>query len=235
MKMCVVLHVDYELPGAVAKWATDQGFDISVCRPFDGEALPEVDHLDWVVSMGGPQTSLKLHDYPYLLDEVEFLKNAINQEKMVLGFCLGSQLIGEALGATTERSPEKEIGYFKIQLTDAGKKDQFLSGLPECFKVMHWHNDMPGLTADCEILAHSKGCPRQIIRYRDHVYGFQCHLEMIEEYIPDLIDRGYIEPGSHQFIQSKEELQAHDFSQTNAFMRKILDKMQQFYLACCCR
>jgi GMP synthase - Glutamine amidotransferase domain len=41
-------------------------------------------------------------------------------QKAVLGVCLGSQLIGEALGAKFGHSPEKEIGKFPIMLTEEG-------------------------------------------------------------------------------------------------------------------
>jgi len=37
--------------------------------------------------------------------------------------------------------------------------------------VGHWHNDMPGLTAECMVLATSEKCPRQIVEYGPVVYG----------------------------------------------------------------
>jgi GMP synthase (glutamine-hydrolysing) len=70
-----------------------------------------------------------------------------------MSFCLGAQLIGEALGAKTERSPEKETGVYPIELTAAGTRDPLLRGLPGTFPAIHWHNDMPGLTDDTAVLA----------------------------------------------------------------------------------
>ncbi len=48
------------------------------------------------------------------LAEQAVIKKAIQANKIVLGVCLGSQLIGEALGAKFEHSPEREIGKFPI-------------------------------------------------------------------------------------------------------------------------
>jgi GMP synthase (glutamine-hydrolysing) len=41
---------------------------------------------------------------------------------------LGAQLIGEALGAKTERSPEKEVGVSPIQLTPEAQSNFLLYG-----------------------------------------------------------------------------------------------------------
>ncbi|WP_222597247.1 glutamine amidotransferase-related protein [Chitinophaga pinensis] len=89
----------------------------------------------------------------------------------------GAQLIGQALGADVEQSPQKEIGVFPIQLTAAGKRSSKFTHMAEAREVGHWHNDMPGLTADSKVLAYSDGCPRQIVEYTDLVYGLQCHME----------------------------------------------------------
>lgn len=73
--------------------------------------------------MGGPQSPLALAKDPYLKDEIDLIKKAIHADKGVLGFCLGAQLIGEALGGRTESSPEKEIGVYPISLTSEGLQD----------------------------------------------------------------------------------------------------------------
>ena len=58
------------------------------------------------------QSPLQIEESPYLADEIAAIKAALAQNKRVLGFCLGAQLIGEALGAKTARSPEKEVGVY---------------------------------------------------------------------------------------------------------------------------
>ena len=85
---------------------------------------------------------------------------------------MGAQLIGEAFGAKTARIPEKEVGVYPINLADEASNDSLLQGLPSSFSVIHWHNDMPGFAETSVLLASSLGCPRQIVRYKDNVYGF---------------------------------------------------------------
>ena len=97
--------------------------------------------------MGGPQSpATSLAECPYFDSKKEqaFIASMITANKVVLGVCLGSQLIGEALGAAYQPSPEKEIGKFAITLTDAGLNHPLFSHFGSELNVGHWHNDMPG-------------------------------------------------------------------------------------------
>ncbi|STD27438.1 glutamine amidotransferase [Enterobacter asburiae] len=91
--------------------------------------------------------------------EMRLIGRAIEAGKTVIGVCLGSQLIGEALGAAFCHSPEKEIGKFPVRLTDAGKANPLFKDFGHELNVGHWHNDMPGLTPQAKVLAYSEGCP----------------------------------------------------------------------------
>src|SRR5690349_9474416 len=118
MKILFLLHAPFELPGLIESWASGQGFECTYASPFAGEEIPQSKlGIDLIVSMGGPQSAaLDLSNYIYLKEEVDLIRNALNARTPVLGFCLGAQLIGEALGARTERSPHKEIGIYPITL-----------------------------------------------------------------------------------------------------------------------
>lgn len=225
MRIQYIVHADFELPGAVEMWAKRNGLQESLCRPFAGENVPRPDDYDLLVVMGGPQSASNIEEAPYLAEEIALIRKTIGAGIPVLGICLGAQLIGEALGARTERSPNKEIGVFPIELTEEGLNDPLLRGLPTRFSVAHWHNDMPGLTAEAAILAGSRGCPRQIIRYSPLVYGFQCHPEINKGNMQAMVDHcsGDLSPG--EFIQAREELLDCDFAKANELMDRIMDNL----------
>lgn len=138
-------------------------------RVYLNDPLPStVEDIDFLIVMGGPQspdTTVEMCPHFNSLAEQAVIKKAIQANKIVLGVCLGSQLIGEALGAKFEHSPEREIGKFPIMLTEYGLKNSLFSHLGKMTEVGHWHNDMPGLTSDAKIIAFSAGCPRQIVEY----------------------------------------------------------------------
>lgn len=57
-------------------------------------------------------------------------------------------------------------------MTDAGKTSEMFSHFGHVLEMGHWHNDMPVLTPDAEVIARSESCPRQIVAYSGLVYGF---------------------------------------------------------------
>lgn len=223
MNILFIIHADFEMPGIIESWAKENRFTYRICRPFAGETLPTVADFDWLIVMGGPQSPRDAKTARYLQDEIDLITRALIADKTILGFCLGAQLIGEALGAKTEKSPYKEVGFFPITLTQEGKSDPLLKHLPPEFPVMHWHNDMPGLTPHSKVLAASLGCPRQIVRYSPRVYGFQCHLEPTLHNIKEMIAhcKTDLEPG--RFVQSEAELLQGDFFTLNSRMVSILN------------
>lgn len=226
MKVLFLLHAEFERPGILESWASERKFELSYCSAFAGDTLPKSNlAVDLVISMGGPQSAaFDLHKHSYLQDEVDLLRNALKAGIFVLGFCLGAQLIGEALGARTERSPNKEIGVYPITLTEDGINDPLLQGLPKTFPVFHWHSDMPGLTAESKILATSRGCPRQIIQYLPHAYGFQCHPEMTLQIANDLVSNCAEDFTEGEYIQPPEEILSQDFHALNyEHMTRMLD------------
>jgi len=216
MRIQYVLHADFELPGRIEQWAARRGHAQARCKPFRGERLPDVSEFDLLVVMGGPQSARELGAAPYLAREIELIAGALRQDLPVLGICLGAQLLGEACGARTERSPEREIGFFPIDLTEAGRTDPVLRGLPPRFVVAHWHGDMPGLAPGCAVLATSAGCPRQIVRYAPKAYGFQCHPEFTAECVGLMLQHGAADLAPGPYVQSAERMRAEDLSDMHA-------------------
>lgn len=225
MKIHYIMHADFETIGVIDEWAKEKGYSVTGTKLYKGEKLPSVNDFDFLIVLGGPQSPLKVDQYPYLLDEINFIKLAISQQKRVLGFCLGAQLISEALGGHTKQSPNKEIGIYPIRLTAEGQKDQLFSGFPEVFDAIHWHNDMPGIPAGAELLATSEGCPIQAVRFSDKVYGFQFHMEITRDGIADLINHcpGDLKPS--RFTHTESELRSADLSGIHDRMKLILDRL----------
>lgn len=237
MRIHFIQHESFEDPGAYMSWAQSRGHEISVSKVFLYQELPDsVQDMDMLVVMGGPQSpNTSPAECPYFnaRAEIELIKRCVTSGKMVIGVCLGAQLLGEAFGAKVEQSPQREIGVFPILLTHEGLQDGRLSHLGMQARVGHWHNDMPGLTADSKLLAFSKGCPRQIIAYSDFVYGFQCHLEFNPDIISDLIahDPTLSQAAEHhRYIQKPEELCSFDYSEMNQMLFRFLDRLSADFL-----
>lgn len=238
MRVHFIVHEDFEAPGAYEIWARNRGHEVTFSRVYAGEKLPkDIQGIDLLIIMGGPQdpaVTVKECAHFDSKGEQAVIASAVNSGKAVIGICLGSQLIGEALGAPFAHSPEKEIGKFPITLTEAGSKHEMFSHFGQTLEVGHWHNDMPGLTADAEIIAYSAGCPRQIVAYSELVYGFQCHMELTLDVVELLIahsEKDLNRAAEYRFVNTPEELRAHDYSKMNEALFTFLDKLEVRYIS----
>lgn len=230
MHIHFIQHELFEAPGAFLIWAKRKELRITFSKVFDNEPLPDsIDKIDILIVLGGPQNpNTTLEECPHFNanNEISFIKKCIENDKVVIGVCLGSQLISHALNSQFAHSPEKEIGVFPIQLTKEGLQDEKLKHFSPSLLVGHWHSDMPGLTPDCKILATSEGCPRQIVSYSDKVYGFQCHLELTLEAVKLLVDhdKDISSNTQHRFIQNPDDIVNYDYTEMNNNLYLFLDK-----------
>ncbi len=211
MRVHFIVHESFEAPGAYETWAINQGHDVTYSRVYAGDRLPaDAVGIDFLIVMGGPQDpDTTLEECPHFNAKAEqaLIASAVKTGKAVIGICLGSQLIGEALGAPFSHSPEKEIGKFPITLTEDGRKDEMFSHFGKTLEVGHWHNDMPGLTPEAKIIAYSEGCPRQIVAYSDRVFGFQCHMELTLDVVERLIahsEKDLSRAAEYRFVDTPE-------------------------------
>lgn len=236
MKVHFIQHETFEAPGAYLEWAKQKNHTVTVSKVYERQPLPETaEDIDLLIVMGGPQNpDTTTEEYPHFNAEAEIalIRKCIEVGKAIVGICLGSQLIGEALGAKFEHSPEKEIGVLPIQLTADGLQDEKINHFGSTLAVGHWHNDMPGLTKHSRILATSIGCPRQIVAYSNLVYGFQCHMELTPEVVELLIAEEVdflTNNTTHRFVQKPDEIRSYSFTEMNDKLFTFLDKLAEEY------
>ncbi len=216
-------------PGEYLAWAERHGYETKITRCWEFEDVPDEPDADMLVVLGGMQNpATSKEECPYFDSSAEraLISKYVDEEKIVIGICLGAQLVGEALGAPYLHSPEREIGPVETRLTEEGRADPFFADFPDVFPTGQWHNDMPGLTDDAEIIAESDGCPRQIVRYGRWVYGFQAHMEFTPEIIEGGIEQAapsLKKPG--RYIQTAEQLRSYDYTEMNALLSGFLDAL----------
>ncbi len=230
MRMHYLQHVPFEGPANIATWVKTQGGTVSGTRLFDGEVPPAIDAFDWLVVMGGPMNIYEEDKYPWLASEKKFISAAIAGNKIVLGVCLGAQLISDVLGGKVYRNPRKEIGWFPVSLTPEARECPVFGALPEQFTAFHWHGDTFHLPEQAIRTAFSTACAAQAFTYNGgRVIGLQFHLECSTESVRLLVDNSREELVDGAFIQKEREIisgQRH-LSEVNGTMHTLLDALKK--------
>jgi GMP synthase (glutamine-hydrolysing) len=175
----VLQHAAAEGPAAIGDALQRRGIATRVVRVDRGEPVPaELADAGALVVMGGPMGVYEADRHPHLRDELRLIEDALRRGRPILGVCLGSQLLAAALGARVHPSGGKEIGWYRIDLTDAAAVDGLLHGAPRSFNGLCWHGDVFDLPAGAVRLASSALTEQQAFRYGATAYGLLFHLEM---------------------------------------------------------
>ncbi|PZX17655.1 GMP synthase (glutamine-hydrolysing) [Palleronia aestuarii] len=118
-----------------------------------------------------------------------------------LGCCYGIGVMGHVLGAPVGKGRFGEpVGLADCGLTEAGRADPVLEGLPDRFPAFVGHKEaVEALPSGCRHLVESPTCPYQMIRFGQNVYATQFHPEADAESFALRIrlyrERGYFAPG----------------------------------------
>ena len=225
MRIHSLQHVPFEGLGSIADWAKAHNAPLRTSQLFSDAPLPKLEAFDWLVVMGGPMNIYEEERYPWLRGEKALIKEAIAAGKVVLGVCLGAQLIADCLGAKVTRNPHREIGWFPLTTVHPA----WASTLPAQVLVMHWHGDTFALPAGALHLAASEACPNQGFIFQGRVVGLQFHLETTPESLMGLIEHGQddLSPAG-PYIQTREEMLSDPerFPVINRMMAALLDRLR---------
>ena len=107
---------------------------------------------DNYIILGGHMGSYDDQKFTYLQEEKEWLKYAINSNAKILGICLGSQLIADAMGGAAFLSKNIEFGFKNLEfLIDDSLFDDF-----KHTKVFSWHRDTFNIPPDATLIAKTE-------------------------------------------------------------------------------
>lgn len=118
LRVHTLLHVPFEGIGCIAGWIGKNNFSKTETRLWESAQCPPMENFDMLIIMGGPMSVNDEAKYDWLYHEKNFIEEAINQGKQVLGICLGSQLIANVLGAKVYPNKLKEIGWFPVRMNE---------------------------------------------------------------------------------------------------------------------
>ncbi|WP_342421044.1 type 1 glutamine amidotransferase [Paenibacillus sp. FSL E2-0178] len=233
MRIHCLQHVPFEAPEEIAVWAGNRGHVLTTTLMYEAQALPSIDEFDMLVIMGGPMGVNDEEMIPWLKGEKAFIDAAIRSRKLMLGICLGAQLIAEQIGGEVYKNKWNEIGWFPVRLAGDANTSTFFRAFPEQFVPFHWHGDTFSLPAGAKRLAFSLGCANQCFEYEDYVAGLQFHLEVNDPSIRKIIGNCAEQLKREEYVQTQSEMvnQLEKVKASNELMFTLLDAMEDKFLS----
>ena len=183
-KLLVFQHAPSEPLGVLDPMLRRAGFRIRYVNFFrEPAAQPDVERYNGLIVLGGPMHADQTAAHPHLVTEIRAIREALRLQIPVLGICLGAQLLAAALGASVRPNPVREIGWYRLQCTDAAGADPLFCHLPGAAHVFQWHAYTFDLPQGAVHLASTPTCRNQAFRFGELAYGLQFHLEANEAQI----------------------------------------------------
>lgn len=218
-------HADFEDLGCIAPWLAARDYAVTRTRLYAHEALPAVEDFDALIVMGGPMNVYEYAAHPWLRAEKTLIADAIAREKILLGICLGAQLVADVLGGAITRNAHAEIGWFDVHCAPAARKVPAFADLPSRFTAFHWHGDSFALPPGAQALMHSAACANQAFAVGERIAAIQFHLEVTAANA-----RAWFEherPAPARYVQTPEKILADvaRFAANNRLMQTILQRM----------
>ena len=190
MEILVLQHINIEDPGYIKDLMIKDGVNITTIELDEGEKIPNnLNFFDGMLCMGGPMDTWMEKDFPWLIEEKKKIKEfVVELNKPYLGFCLGCQLLGEAIGGKVVKTNNPEIGMLDVNFLDEKKKDILFADFPQKITSLQWHSyEVQELekNKDVTLIASSKETKYKIFRYKNNAYGIQFHIEIKDTTVND--------------------------------------------------
>lgn len=228
-RIIVIQHVPYEPLGTIDEIIKRRGHRIRYVnfgRTPDKEI--NIDNYDALIVLGGPMNVDQSDKHPYLLHEIDVIKQMLGTDKPILGICLGAQLMAAAAGASVYPAPTKEVGWYCLEKTVEAETDPLIQHWQTKEHIFQWHGYTFDMPENALQLVTGEHCSNQAFRLGKKAYGFQFHLEVTEK----LIQR-WVSLANHaaDMWEDRNKHQQHIREETERYIKQSLALSEKVFNA----
>jgi len=151
----------------------------------EGEFPDDIDAADAYL-ITGSKSSVS-DDKPWIKRLMQFVHELHVRRKKLVGICFGHQLVAEALGGATRKSPKGwgvGVHTHRFDVVPA-----WHDGDDAAFTILVSHQDQVEEVAEgAEVLAGSDFCENAVTQLGNHILTFQGHPEFVPGYLRALME-----------------------------------------------
>ena len=214
----ILKNVPRENPGLVEILLKEHNLEYQIIDFYGSTVIDSIENYSALIVLGGPDSANDLT--PKMQNELTLIRKTIRLKIPYLGICLGLQILVKAMGGIIEKCQTSETGFrdpenkfFKVRLTEDGRKDGLFKNLPDSLNVFQLHGETIRLTPRMTLLATGDFCKNQIVKIGNTAYGIKSHFELtddlLESWIIEDSDLQKLHPGQlrSDFEEIKKEYQ----------------------------
>ncbi|MGC6485663.1 MAG: glutamine amidotransferase-related protein [Candidatus Puniceispirillales bacterium] len=195
VKLCILQAGEFspEMDPAIPRY---EPLYRSLFAPFDTISLtfykvrdgvfPEsiADHDAFLIT-GSPAGTYDSHDWIQTLRDL--IREIHAARKPLVGICFGHQMIADALGGSSGKSPKGwGLGVRRAAISDA---PAWLDDMGSSFDLLYVHQDqVTAVPPDAVVIAGNTFCPIAAFTLGDHIFCMQGHPEFTAEAVEAIID-----------------------------------------------
>jgi GMP synthase (glutamine-hydrolysing) len=177
LQLLVFQHSPWEGPGRFLQSAANRcDVRLQVIKVWQ-HSIPDLAPYDGLVVLGGSPHVDQVRQYPFLATEKRAIQRSLAEDRPYLGFCLGHQLLAEALGAKIGPNFAPSVGFTTGYLTEAGREHPVFSGIRKSMPLFKWHGQtvLTPLPRHLLVLGTSASCQVEALSVQDrpHLIGVQ--------------------------------------------------------------
>ena len=198
MKVAIFQHIAIEPAGYFETVFAEQRIPYEYIRLYETNEVPDsAKDTTHLLFMGGPMSVNDEKEFPWLREEKELIREAVKDDRPVLGICLGAQLIASAFGAQVYPY-RQETGW--CMLTRTPDATGTFSKFPAQFSVFQLHGETFDLLPGARLLCTGDVVHHQAFAYQSAL-GLQFHLELTDAIIRDWVKD--LDPGILATVQEE--------------------------------
>ena len=176
-RLLVFQHMPWEGPGQhLVRSAKKLGVGLDIVEVWH-KPIPDISSYDGLIVLGGGPNVDQEEDYPFLKSEKEAIRRSLEADMPYLGFCLGHQLLADALGADVGANFCRSVGFIHGQVTHEGHTHPVFQGLPKDLTLFKWHGQavLPPVPEHIKVLVTSSECEVEAISVdgKPYILGLQ--------------------------------------------------------------
>jgi GMP synthase-like glutamine amidotransferase len=163
----------------------DPDLEFRVYDVEQGEYPADIDEVDAYLITGSK--SSVYDDKPWIATLMEFVRELDRRRKKLVGICFGHQLVAQALGGKTDKSPKGwgvGLHTHRFNTVPEWHDDEDLD-----FDILVSHQDQVVSNATgARVLAGSEFCENAVCQIGNHILTFQGHPEFVPEYSREIME-----------------------------------------------